>query len=280
MPADLKAFADDFAVGFGNATGYQGWRWSPTVLDRFQKLVALIGARADGNKFFAGICTQETATSGVPGGTTVSYTRGDYTGTDRYGATAYQQALIKEDDAINAANPSSRHLWFMNFLSGGGRTFLGPVAVHVRNNGGIVAGPDLVTDKAGGGIPSNCYPIYFDIHNGVGRTANGTQALVSAGYTACSIQNGEWTGSGAGDPNASMYDLYNYGTASNTYVDPPNAGARDHRVGQPLASVIGHLDAFIVDHHLSPGGGSLTYQDWLVIAAAHPVPGDGTVPSY
>lgn len=272
-PADLLSMSDQFTNALG-ATGIQSWVWSPTIQDRISKLTAQFGARYNNNTAFGGVCTQETATADSPGGSATVYTVAGFTGKDQYSADGWQAAMLNMDTDIVSANSKSKHLWFMNFLSGvpvaTARQMLGAVARQVVANGGIVAGPDLVTDLAVGGIPTRCYPVYYDVAHAQGTSANGTVGISTTGATACSIQNGEWNGTGAGDPNASMWDLYNQGTSTYTYRGVQYPGARDHTTDSLL-----NLKYFIWDYHKNPAsGGSLSWSDILSIFVDHPTTPD------
>lgn len=211
---DLALLTDQWHTALGD--GYQMRRWNATVSNRFNNLVKAVGSHFDGLQYFGGIGTQETS-SGSPAAST------------GYNLTDYQTALIAEANNIGAAIPSARHLWFFNFIHSGGMKDLGPVAVAVQANGGIIGGPDLVV---GGGITNSCYPIYAAVQNGVGTVATGTAGDVSKGWpalagtspTMCCLQPAEWKSSvppgqdPANSPCATILQRCQYGMGISPYA--------------------------------------------------------------
>lgn len=259
LPPDLVTFAETFST---SSDGWQTWRWSPTVLQRFQQLCNAIGARYDLDPNFAGIATQETSTGNVNGRTpnagnyTVSLgALGNYVGTDTYSSAGFTTALQTEIKIVGTACPNSRGLHYNNFIQGDSVAQLLvdalSIAIIAQTYGAIWAGPDLVTDLEPGNINGRCYPTYQKYHNG----SNG---ILHPGLTGCSIQNAEWTGGSPGQTpvvavppgprNPSLYDLFNWATASNTYPTSSTSGARDHRSISASPSPL-NLDVIIGDWH-------------------------------
>lgn len=209
LPADLVAYSETFST---TSSGWQAWRWSPTILNRFNTLCVNIGNRYNGNVLFGGIATQETSTGSAVGGSASTYTVGGYTGQDLYTPSGYILALKEESDSIVAACPSARQLYYFNFLSGVsnavGTQDLEDVAAYVQGNGAILGGPDLVV---GGNITTRCYPIYKDYHNGT--HVSGPTAMPGTGPTFCAVQSGEWSNTFPGDtPTCSVQTRFNYAT--------------------------------------------------------------------
>ncbi len=265
LPANIQSKSEIFTTSASGSpsSGVQGWRWCPAVQDSFQKTCAKIGARygvdnTGKNAFFLGIATQETSTGGAAGGTSSVYTAGNFTGSDKYDAAVFCQAQKNESDSITQASPYFRHKGYLNFLSGVNNatatTMLTDVALHIVANGGSVGCPDLVSARAGGGIPSRVYPILAAAH-------------AAGGWTFGSLQSGEWNGTGAGDPApVSPKDLYNYATASHTYTD---GGALDHRnVGGVADPSTLNLDEICWDNET--GAAPNFSNDAIPIITSHP----------
>jgi hypothetical protein len=292
MPADIAAYADPFIDSANpSLSGYQGYRWSPTVIARLQTFCNAMGARYDLDPTFAGIATQETATGNTTGhaishGTgnyTVTLTNGlgNFTSSDVYSVSNFALALIMESRIIAAACPHARHLLYENFTNGDNSSAtLGTVAVAVQPLGTIWCGPDMVTDAEPGNINTRCYPNYTHYHNG-------TNGVPAPGLTACAIQAAEWTGKSPAQkatpptPLVSMQDLYNWATASYTYTQPGTYNdavkPRDHRTGKPGASPL-NLDIIITDWHItgSPQFNDISGAGVVPIIAAHPTFGTVT----
>lgn len=213
LPADLRAPIPASIYGYANAfttsasgtprSGFQVWRWSPTIRLRFANLCSKLGARYNADPFFAGIATQETATGGVPGGS----------GQDAYSTAGYLAGLEDESDSISTNCPNAMAFPYVNFMTGGGQTQLNQFAAYAQPNGSWMGCPDLVTGSAtsGGGnntnIVNNVYPILNKFHNG-------TSPVLARGPTFAGVQHGEWNGSGVGDTPVSLGNLFNYATAS------------------------------------------------------------------
>jgi hypothetical protein len=182
--------------------GWQVWRWSPTVLDRFDTLVKAIGARYDSNPYFGGIATQETSTGGANGGS----------GADAYTSLNFVNGLKAESNSIANALQYGRPMHYTNFING---PYTDPVlnsetkcleayATTAQANGAMWGGPDLVV---GGSILTRCYPTYK-------KFQDGTSPIAAPGPTFCSCQNPEWTDTSPADayPGTTMQDRYDFGT--------------------------------------------------------------------
>jgi len=261
MPPYLISTADGgtgtttYATTFtsGASSGWQGWRWHPTVLPRFQALCNALGAAFDSNPYWGGIGTQETSNGGIT-------TQGGYT------PDVYQAALKTESDYVTNAMTNGRHLWYFNFMSGttnaDATSRLLDVAAHIRSNGAIVGGPDLVTS---GSITTRCYPNYTKYHNGTTTFYDGSPGPALTGPTFCCVQQSEWTANGSPAGQAYMTDLYNYGTSSFTYKAVDNG--TDH-TGGPL-----NLDIIIWNWQTSAATGNFNQKynpDSSSIQHAHP----------
>lgn len=277
-PADLVAYSEVYTSG--SNTGYQLWRWSPHVLQRFAAFIAALGARYNGDPNFAGVGTQETATGGANGGTNSSYTvaigsglgLGNFTGNDFYTPQGFTDAILMESKIIAAACPNARHLLFQNFISGttnsDATAKLLTVAVAAQPLGTIWCCPDLVTDQEPGNINGRVYPNYP-------KYANGTGGVPAPGITAASIQPAEWTGgtpaqtAATPSPNPYLPDLYNWMTSTNTYpvLGGANLNARDHRPASASPSPL-TLAMCLADWHTTGNPNFTT--DLVPIMAAHP----------
>jgi hypothetical protein len=196
-------------------TGWIAKRWDTTLyLPRFQALMNALAATTfvdptlgstpisiDAHPNFAGIATQETAN----GGADID---------PAYSQQAYEDGLVSESNYISSACVNSRHLCYINFMTGNtttATTHLKSAVARMWPNGMILAGPDLVT--SGSIVNPRCYPIYQAYHDG---TAGPQQT--GPGYTGCSIQPAEWAGiQGNGQPFApadgsrTIEDLFQYG---------------------------------------------------------------------
>jgi hypothetical protein len=261
MPNDLKAYAQIYSSNVSGSLkyGYQGYRWSPTVRDRFNTFQQAWGARYDSVANFGGVATQETSTgSSVTGGAvpgsghgTGTYTVNGYTGSDVYSSAGFCQGMKDESDSITNNSPHARHAWYFNFLHSGTKAQLEDVAAHVVANGGLVGGPDLVL---GGNVVAQCYPIYSDVHAG-------NSPIGSAGLTFCCLQSPEWNnGSPADNPKGTIADRMNYGisTSKGTYTYPAGTDA-----------LILNLNMIWTDYE---GGNAPNFlSDAAPLIAAHPV---------
>lgn len=267
MPSDIQFYSECFLQSAGNPAlqgGWQGWRWSPTVLTRFNATCVHLAAKFDTHPNWGGVGTQETASGGAMGGT----------GVDAYNAPAPAPAGSRmigacnaENDAISTNFVHGRHLDCFNFINGNQPgTLLTGHLDHVQANGALAGPPDWATARAGGGLPGRVYPWLADYINGANGISGKGPGLIWA-------QNGEWTGTAAGDPvfpstgKISFEDLYNYATQSNTYT---TNNALDH---SPTASVIAQRSVLnvplaIVDWHTTGAAG--TFADVVPIMKAHP----------
>lgn len=230
MPTDIASKAEWFSTGASGTihSGWQGWRWSPTVRSRFNNLCSKLGTRYDADIYFGGIATQETASGSPTGGSSTIYTVGSYVGKDAYSASGFQLGLDDEVDAVFNNFPHARGFHYQNFLQGN-QSLLTNYAAYMQPKGAWFGGPDLVTGStSNSNIVNNCYPNYTLYHNGAAP-------IPAKGPTFCGIQHGEWNGTGVGDSPPVIANLFNYATSSFTFK--PSAGytgALDWRTGSPL----------------------------------------------
>lgn len=242
LPADLTAYSEVFQnTANPSANGWQTWRWSPTILDRFRTLVTKLGARYNNNVYFGGLATQETSVgTGVVGGAATTYTVNGITGSDQLTLAGYIAALQAESNYISTACPNARHMAYQNFAGPPGTNAeqtagLAQYAATVQANEGIFGGPDLVL---GGAIYSRCFPNYKLVHDG-------TAPVAGRGATMCAVQPTEWTN--AGPPGnaivASPLQRFNYGTGNTTAT-----GAGAMPAGTSLPSLL-NLDIIVWDWH-------------------------------
>jgi hypothetical protein len=252
-PPGLETYAEVYVGALSG--GWQVWRWDSHVLSRWQSLCNALGTAFDSHPNFGGIATQETAT-------------GDPSPNSGYTPTIFINALILENQYISDACPTSRQMYFMNFLAqvGGAaeRALLEQVAATIQPNGALLVGPDLTIKNSS--INTQCYPIYQDYHNGT--NTQGSTPMLGNGATGCSVQNGEWTGknAGAADAPPNMPNLYNFATSTFTYT---TGGALNWTSGSPLK-----LDIIIWDWHTV--GSPQFNSDASNIIAAHPTFGTYT----
>jgi hypothetical protein len=269
-PAYLDAYGEHYTGT--SQSGWQVWRWSPFVLQRFQLLCNALGARYDADPNWGGITTQETASGGATGKTptgldyTVSLgSLGNYTGNDTLSpdgsSTNQENSVVMEQKIIAAASSRGRGICLVNFIDstsrGTNNASLTRIAARVQPLGTIWCGPDLVTDLSGSGLLNQAYPSYNSYHNA-------TNGVLVPGLTGCSIQQSEWSGAkgppqhppiagSLGPPaaykNPSLPDLFNYGTSSKTYAVSPLTGARDHSPTAPISQrSLLNLDLFLVNY--------------------------------
>ncbi len=210
MPAHLISIADGgtgaktYAEIFGPSgpqlkTGWQGWRWAPTVKSALQATCAAMGAfpvpgtayTIDSHPNFGGLGTQETATGASAGGTGAG---------EAYTVANFVQALKDESDYISAGCPTSRHLFYYNQIHSGANADIAGVTAYISKNGAIVGFPDLVMQ---GGLLTG-YSICTNYHNG-----NGTGGVNIPGPTMGAVQQAEWAGIAPGDVR-SMQNLFDY----------------------------------------------------------------------
>ncbi|MEX0707144.1 MAG: hypothetical protein WD078_04220 [Woeseia sp.] len=129
------------------AGGYTVARWAPKVVTRHKALLSAIGARFDGNAYFEGVATQETAPS-------LSNAELDATG---YTPEKFRDALI--DILSHGARelPKSRMFFFMNYLPRQ-QSYIGDVASAVASKGVVMGGPDVMPDEHS--LQEHTYPFY------------------------------------------------------------------------------------------------------------------------
>jgi hypothetical protein len=127
--------------------GYTLALWNPTVMNRYNALVKALGAQVDGDPWFEGIATQETALS-LDTATRQSL---------GYSPEVYRDALINILSSACASLPTSRVFWYMNFLVGH-QSYLGAVASAVSSLGVVMGGPDVWPDNKS--LQNLTYPLY------------------------------------------------------------------------------------------------------------------------
>lgn len=286
VPADLAAYCEVY-TGSGGGNGYQVWRWSPTVLARWQTFINAMGARYDADPFFAGIGTQETSTGGA-NGAAVAHGTGNYTvslgalgnfvGSDVYSSTGFTAALEMEKAIIGTASPSSRGLPFNNFIQNDTVAELLvdalSIAIVAQTYGSMWGFPDSVTDLEPGNINGRVYPT-------VQKYKNGSNGIAHPGLTFGAIQPAEWTAQGPaqtpavafppGPLNPSLQDLYNWLKQTNTYPTSLSTGARDHRPTSASPSPL-NVDSILADYRPSASfGAHPNFSDLVPIIQAHPI---------
>lgn len=273
IPASIYGYANAFVTGVSGQqhSGFQGWRWSPTLRSRFNNFCIKMGARYNADPFFAGLGTQETSTGGVTGGAAGTYTVGGYTGTDQYTTAGFLTGLNDENDSISVQCPDAMALPYCNFMSSGGQTQLNQYAAHAQTNGSWFGCPDLVTGISGNSnIVNNVYPILQKFHLG-------TSPVLAPGPTFASVQSGEWNGTGVGDNPPNMANLFNFATASFS-CKPANGftGALDWSGSAGRTSPL-KVDGIVWDYEPGPGTPNFT-NDAVPIMKLFPTFGTWTPP--
>ena len=129
------------------AGGYTLALWKPTVVARYNALVQALGAQVDGDEWFEGIATQETALS-LDSATLKSL---------GYTPEVYRDALINILGNACASLPTSRVFWYMNYLVGH-QSYIGDVASAVAPLGVVMGGPDVWPDNQS--LENMTYPFY------------------------------------------------------------------------------------------------------------------------
>ncbi|HET7203312.1 MAG TPA: hypothetical protein VFI92_08085 [Steroidobacteraceae bacterium] len=129
------------------AGGYTVLRFHPTVVTRYKALTTALGRRFDGHPNFEGIAQQESAL-GL-----------DTTVLQKYGYTAekYRDALIASFTHALAAMPRSRVFWYQNYFVGN-QNYIGTIAAATGPKGLVMAGPDVLPDKAS--LVEKSYPFF------------------------------------------------------------------------------------------------------------------------
>ena len=129
------------------AGGYTIVRWNNTVVERYKALTTALGKRFDSHPNFEGIAQQESAL-GLDG-----------TVLNQYGYTAekYRDALIESFTHALTAMPRSRVFWYQNYFVGN-QSYIGTIAAATGPKGLVMAGPDVLPDKAS--LVEKSYP-YF-----------------------------------------------------------------------------------------------------------------------
>lgn len=286
-PADLQSYCQVYTGS--NNTGYQIYRWSPTVVARLYTFMLAMGARYNADPNLAGIGTQETATGGANGGAvshgTGSYsvslgTLGAFTGSDVYSSAGFTSALQMERRIVGTAFPNARELPFNNFVQGDSNAQqlidMLSIATVAQQYGAMWTNPDLVTDQEPGNLIGTVYPTTQKYHNG----SNG---IAAPGLTCAAMQPAEWTAIGPaqtprvnyppGPLNPSLQDLYNMATASATYATSLSTGARDHSPTAPVSQRSPlKVDSILADYRpRTQFATSPNFDDLVPIIAAHPV---------
>jgi hypothetical protein len=141
-PAYLDAFTPLNRTG-----GYTVLRFHPTVVSRYKALTTALGQRFDAHPNFEGIAQQETAL-GL-----------DSTQLQKYGYTPekYRDALISSFTHALAAMPRSRFFWYQNYFVGN-QNYIGTIAAATGPKGLVMAGPDVLPDKAS--LVEKSYPFF------------------------------------------------------------------------------------------------------------------------
>jgi hypothetical protein len=127
--------------------GYTVLRFHPTVISRYKALATALGKRFDAHPNFEGIAQQESAL-GL-----------DSTDLQRFGYTPekYRDALISSFTHALAAMPRSRVFWYQNYFVGN-QSYIGSIAAATGPKGLVMAGPDVLPDKAS--LVTKSYPFF------------------------------------------------------------------------------------------------------------------------
>ncbi len=169
------------------AGGYTMVRWAPTVVTRFNALVAALGAQFDNNENFEGIATQETAL-GLDSSTLNAF---------GYTPEKYRDSYINTLTASTVSLPTSRVFWFMNFLVGN-QTYIGDIASAVASKGVVMGGPDVWPDNKS--LQSKVYPYYTQFHGKMPLFGQVENVCYSEPHMTSGYSTKYWT----------MAELFNY----------------------------------------------------------------------
>ena len=129
------------------AGGYTAVRWNSTIVTRMSALYAALGQRFDSDPYFEGFATLESAPS-LDDSTLNS---------SSYTPEKYRDALIDVLSAGAAGAPTSRMIWYMNFLPRK-QAYIADVANAVAPLGVVLGGPDVMPDHVA--LPTLTYPYY------------------------------------------------------------------------------------------------------------------------
>ena len=136
------------SISLRNQTGgYTMARWNSNYVARYKALTTALGKRFDSHPNFEGIAQQESAL-GL-----------DSTQLKQFGYTPekYRDALISSFTHALAAMPRSRVFWYQNYFVGN-QAYIGDIAAATGPKGLVMAGPDVLPDKAS--LVEKSYP-YF-----------------------------------------------------------------------------------------------------------------------
>jgi hypothetical protein len=127
----------DSVTARNHSGGYTMARWNPTVVSRYKALTTALGKRFDSHPNFEGIAQQESALS-VDGPVLQQY---------GYTPEKYRDALIESFTHALTAMPRSRVFWYQNYIIGN-QSYIGTIAAATGPKGLVMAGPDVLPDKA------------------------------------------------------------------------------------------------------------------------------------
>jgi hypothetical protein len=132
--------------------GYTMVRWDPLYTARWKALAAAIGARFDAHPNFEGIATQETSL-GFDQALLQAY---------GYSPEKYRDAYLDQLASALQSLPRSRVFWYQNYLVGN-QSYIGTIAKALGPKGMVMAGPDVLPDRAE--LVTQSYP-YFAQYKG------------------------------------------------------------------------------------------------------------------
>ena len=137
----------DYLTPRNRAGGYTMLRWNPTVVARYKTLTTALGKRFDSHPNFEGIAQQESAL-GL-----------DNVDLQKYGYTAekYRDALIESFTHALTVMPRSRVFWYQNYFVGN-QAYIGTIVAATGPKGLVMAGPDVLPDKAS--LVEKSYPFF------------------------------------------------------------------------------------------------------------------------
>jgi hypothetical protein len=186
---DGPAYLDSYEIR-NKVAGYTLQLWSPVVIQRYNALIAALGAQVDNIASFEGLGDQESSLS-IDSATLKAH---------GYTPEKYRDALITMLKASATSLPTSRVFWYMNFLSGN-QSYIGDIANAVAPAPWNVAmgGPDDWPDNAS--LRNAAYPYYTQF---AGRMPLFIQ-VEGANYAE------PHKTSGYGTKYWTMLELYNFG---------------------------------------------------------------------
>ena len=127
--------------------GYTAIRWNPYVVERFTKLLRIVGNKFDDHPGLEGIAIQESSLS----------LNDSVLKAANYSPEKYRDSIIETLQKASRHFPQSQVFWYMNFLTKN-QGYLDVIARTVAPLGVIMGGPDVLPDSQE--LWNHAYPLY------------------------------------------------------------------------------------------------------------------------